>query len=232
MTRIRPSSDGGAEKTTTKLNASQGQVVRASCASCQNPTNHKVVSSVDVKDDYGNGEIISWTTFQIIQCLGCESYSFRKNYKNTEVVEEAFDGSIELAENIEVYPPRATGRPLLRNARDLPPRVGKIYQETHRALCSEMPILATIGIRALVEAVCKEQNAQGRRLEDQIGDLVTQGVLTRREAEVLRRLQVMGNKAAHEVKRHSIEKLGLALDIAEHLLQGVYLFPEEAERLR
>ena len=218
-------------ETSVKFNDSQDEDVRIPCSQCNIQTRHEVVSSVDITDDVNDGEIQAWTHYQIVRCRGCESYSFRRMYACTEDIYITDDGDQILEEKIEIYPARAAGRSKLRNTYHLPSRVRRIYEETYKALCSEMPVLAAVGIRALVETVCKEQNAKGTRLHDQIDNLVKQEVLTGREAEILHKLQFMGNKAAHEVKMHDIQTLNLAFEIAEHLLQGVDIFPEEAARL-
>ena len=41
----------------------------------------------------------------------------------------------------------------------------------------------------------------------------------------------LGDAAAHEVKQHSPSTLGTAFDVAENLLQNVYILPEKASRL-
>ena len=92
------------------------------------------------------------------------------------------------------------------------------------------PVLTGIGLRAIIETVCKDQAATGKSLYDQINSLVEQSVLTKDGAEILHKLRVLGNNAAHEVKPHSNVQLGLAFDVVEHLLQGVYILPYHAKR--
>jgi hypothetical protein len=128
-------------------------------------------------------------------------------------------------EKVELYPSRVAGRHKLRQAYFLPPVVARIYDETHAALCNKQPILAGIGIRALVETVCKEKNASGANLEARIDNLVALGVLTQAGAETLHSMRILGNVAAHEVKPHSEETLNLAMDVVEHLLNDVYILP-------
>lgn len=94
-----------------------------------------------------------------------------------------------------------------------------------------MPVLAGIGLRALVETVCKEREAEGKNLEQRIDNLVAQGVLTLDGAEFLHSLRIMGNQAAHEVKPHPVADLNLAFDVIEHVLTGVYLIPNRAAQL-
>jgi Domain of unknown function (DUF4145) len=169
-------------------------------------------------------------SYQIVRCRGCETISFRSVSSNSEDLDYAYDGELEYLERKEVYPPRLAGRPKLKDDGLLPYDVENIYKETHAALCTNLPILAAVGIRALVEAVCAEEEAKGANLEKRIDSLVASGVLTPSGAQILHGLRFMGNEAAHEIKRHSPSTLGTAFDVAENLLQNVYILPEKASR--
>jgi hypothetical protein len=119
----------------------------------------------------------------------------------------------------------------MRSVRVLPTRIYQIYIETHNALCGDQPILAGIGIRAILDAVCKHKLAAGRSLELQIDDLVTKGLIASDSADFLHRIRYLGNKAAHEVEAHSMQELGAAMDIVEQLLQNVFVLPRLARTL-
>lgn len=77
------------------------------------------------------------------------------------------------------------------------------HDECYKALCSELPVLPTVGLDALVEEACQEDNAQGKTLEKQIHDLVNKQVLGRAGVQ------------------------GAAFDVIENRLQNVYIFPAE-----
>ena len=113
----------------------------------------------------------------------------------------------------------------------LPFPLPNIYKETHAALVNQQPVLAGIGIRALVEAVCNDQAAQGKNLEQKIDGLMNMGLLTKDQAEFLHGLRILGNEAAHEVKPHKEDTLGAAMDVVEHLLKTVYILPVQAKKL-
>ncbi|MBY5938107.1 DUF4145 domain-containing protein [Marinobacter nauticus] len=130
----------------------------------------------------------------------------------------------------ELFPNSEESRIALSDDHLLPENLYRIYSETLGALNSGSPVLTGIGIRAIIETVCQDQRASGRNLNDQINDLVNQGVLTTEGADILHKLRVLGNAAAHEVKPHSSAQLGLAFDVVEHLLQGVYILPYHAKQ--
>ena len=216
-------------ETSTKLNEEQGKEVWVDCSKCDNATKHEVLSSVNLhlKSD----DIQGLESYQIVRCRGCETLSFRLVSSNSEDIDYAENGKIYYLERKEIYPPRIAGRPKLKDDGLLPYEIEKIYEETHAALCMNLRILAAVGIRALVEAVCAEKEAQGSSLEKNIDSLVETRVLTSSGAEILHGLRFMGNAAAHEVKRHSLSTLSTAFDVAENLLQNVYILPEKASRL-
>jgi hypothetical protein len=114
---------------------------------------------------------------------------------------------------------------------EVPFGICSVYRETRAALCSNQPILAGIGIRAIVEAVCNDRGASGRNLEKRIDSLVTMKIVTEDGAKILHSLRFMGNDAAHEVKAHKIEELNIAFGVVEYLLHGVYVMPKQAAKL-
>ena len=130
----------------------------------------------------------------------------------------------------ELFPSRIEGRKGLGDEiHYLPSTVMQIYKETLLALANQAPILAGIGLRALLETVCKEKNATGKNLLEKIDSLVTSRILTPTSASILHKIRTLGNSAAHEVKPHSEKQLGLAMDIIEHLLNDVYILPKQAD---
>ena len=214
-----------------ELNRTQGEEYWLLCPSCSKETLHKVLVSAEIDERFGDEDewFANWDTYQVVQCQGCRAASFRRTHTDSDYI--APDETVVPIAYVELYPKRAAGRRELPNLYLLPKQVSTIYRETLSALSNNLPILAGIGIRALVEAVCKERNAGGNDLSSRIDDLVTQGVLTRDGAEILHSLRLMGNEAAHEVKPHSEHDLNIAFDVIEHLMSGVYILPEVVSRL-
>lgn len=217
-----------------KLNETKDKKLLVSCGECKRKTNHIVLVSADLSgtDEISHDFEIHWSSnHQIIQCQGCDTISFRKVSQNSE---DSFVqiGPDEWEENIyeELYPNRNEGRVPIKDIHLLPTDIERIYAETLKATNGDQPVLSGIGIRALIETTTKERNANGKDLMEKINDLVTQGVLTKDGADILHKLRVLGNKAAHEVKPHSADQLYLAMDVIEHLLQGVYILPHHAKR--
>lgn len=215
------------------LNDTQEQERWLACSECDGQTSHKVLVSANTSESKDpDDEMQEWYQYEIVQCQGCRTISFRKNWQFSEDYHmDEISGTPELDDHEDLYPGRVAGRHKLRGSMFLPLQIIRIYNETHSALCNKLYVLAGVGIRALIEVVCKDNSANGSNLEKQIDNLVTMGVLTKDGAEILHSLRIMGNKAAHEVKPNSEEDLNTAFDVVEHLLQGVYLLPKKAKKL-
>ena len=111
----------------------------------------------------------------------------------------------------------------------MPTNLKRIYDETLNTLNSGQAVLSGIGIRAIVETVCKDKNTTSGNLFGKINELVTLGVLTQDGADILHKLRTLGNDAAHEVKPHTNTQLGLAFDVIDNLIKGVYILPHHAK---
>ena len=214
-----------------EYNKSQNREFRIACSRCHGKTRHKVLISVDVSGEDREWGIWYDEHYQILQCQGCEDIAFRKSHTNSEaaVMDEKGDLIQDVKE--EIYPSRVAGRHKLSHIHFLPSIVCGIYEETHSALCNKQPVLAGIGIRALIETICKDKKADGANLEKKIDGLVGLGVLTGDGAKILHSLRILGNQAAHEVTPQSEDTLGIAFDVVEHLLNGVYVLPKVAQKL-
>jgi hypothetical protein len=220
------------KKMNMELNKKANTNVDVECRECKRKTKHLILASADI----AGSERLSWgyemywgVSNQIVQCQGCATISFRRVSSDSESPPiQVGPEEYEHDELIELFPNPNEGRRALSDSHILPSKVKRVYEETIKSLNNEQPVLCGIGIRALIEAVAKEKQAPSRDLYGKINDLVSQGVLTQEGADILHKLRTLGNDAAHEVKPHSDRQLGLAMDVVDHLLQGVYILPHYA----
>lgn len=203
------------------------------CKECNRETSHQIISSYceHGHEDHGYGNYVDWTVKnQIIQCLGCEDVSFRISSTCSEDYDYDVNGKPYHYETTKYYPSRFEGLKAI-NIYLLPDEVQSIYQETILAIENEQNILAGIGIRALIETICKNQRAEGKDLFQQINSLHEKSIVTKEGVDTLHKLRVLGNKAAHEVQAHNKEQLSLAIQIIEHMLDGTYIIPDKVSRV-
>lgn len=202
--------------------AQQVDIVKVQCMNCGRPTAHRIVAEQHQKG-WDETQEFGWSySYQIIQCRGCEALSFRVVGSDSEDPDESET----------LYPNRTQGRTPIAGYEYFPSKTLRIYQEVLRALDHRAPILAAIGLRALVESICIDQQCVGRTLEKRIDELVGMGWLSRKQADILHTHRFMGNIAAHELQAPKAQELMTALEIAETLLKTMYVLPDMADSIK
>jgi hypothetical protein len=194
---------------------------------CGGNTNHKVIHE-EVKQSEPDADYFWHTSWQIIECLGCGAVSFRQE----TLTEDDFDEYGQGTPLEKLYPPRIAGHKPLEHQSFLPPMLYQIYNETLAAIANSLPLLAGIGLRALIETICNDQKVGGKNLEEKINALATKGILSKEQAKILHTHRFLGNVAAHEAKVAKQEELTDALDIAETMLKTIYVLPELDKSIR
>jgi hypothetical protein len=222
-----------------EFNKAKDQDCKVACSKCKAKVWHKVITSVDEtsKEEgpqhQGNGQAaVEWKlSFQTIQCQGCKSLSFRHVSANSEDFREVEKGKWEVVEHETLFPSRTEGRIPLKDAHIIPDQLRAIYVETIASLNNRQPLLSAIGVRAILETVCRDKKAQGKDLYGKINYLVSDGAMTRDGAEILQMLRSVSTEPPHETVAHSAEELACAMDVIEHILQGSYVLPLNARKI-
>lgn len=212
------------------LNKTQNHEHRIQCLVCAGKTAHVVLVSAEEHGAWDHHQYsVSWgRDHQVIRCLGCETISFRKEYSDEDSYAVDEDGDFQSVSTVNLYPPRLQGLKGLGNDTVfLPAQVQRVYDETLMALTNQAPVLAGIGLRALIESVCKEKIADGKDLWTKIEDLGAKQILTPSAKNILHKIRTLGNDAAHEAKPHTEKQLAMAMNVVEHLLRDVYILPKQ-----
>lgn len=217
---------------TTKPSKEVGKACRVLCDKCKQTTAHSILAAIDYSGESDDGAMQVWGSAQVIQCKGCEDVGFRDAFSCSESMGP--DGLCDFDEHL--YPSRTdhslTEQLYLRDdIYDIPDLVQAIYRETLKAAQHEMPTLAGVGIRAILEAICQERKAIKYSLAEKIDELVGMSVLTADGATILHGIRLLGNDAAHEMKAPTKNQIAAALKVIDHLLLGVYVLPQEASIL-
>jgi hypothetical protein len=241
-----------------EFNKSQGEKFRCYCASCKCETNHEAAQSVDVSGSevirYGPREndlnSVDWSNgYQIIKCLGCDTYSFRHRAWFSEAEEYYGPDDYNDGATVRLYPQRGKDVLAAKDFYNVPKNLRAIYKEVISCFNNEAPILCAAGLRASIEGLCAANGvADGpveikrpdgtvgvRRkdnLEGKISGLSEKGFLTARNAEFLHTHRGLGNDAVHELSRPSDHDLRIAIEIVEHMFDSLYEIPEKAEALK
>jgi hypothetical protein len=213
-----------------------GETICLECPQCKADTKHTVERAMVWSDVYKEEGIQFWSTYQIIRCNGCDTPSFRSIHSNTDDYHEDEFGKEVLDEEERLYPERAKRTLadelyLKEDVYDVPEIIQAIYRETLAAIQHDLPTLAGIGIRAVIEAICLDLKAKEKGLAGKIDELVAKSFMTPSGAEIFHGIRLLGNCAAHETKAPNKKQLAAAMKVIDHLLLGVYVLPKEASIL-
>lgn len=197
-----------------------------SCASCDRDTWHSVLEQY-VESEY---EYRMDTIYQIVQCCGCHTVSFRKVVRDYESAYPIDDNEWDVPEDISCFPSILKGHRELEDIWDLPITVRDVYTQSIQAIKDDSDILAGIGLRATIEAICNDRGITGRTLDKRIDSLAKGGLISQKDTERLHAIRFLGNDAAHEIKKTDTKNLLIALRIIEHLLVNIYILDGEADK--
>lgn len=160
-----------------EINKSTGEKIKVYCNRCKNETNHTVLQSVDPHGseqvDCGDGqtEDFEWiNNYQIIQCQGCETISFRhyswlSGSEQQTGPDEWDDGSV-----VKLYPNRSSKLIPIKDYLNVPHTLRRIYRETIECFNNGILTLCAAGLRAIIEGICADQNIVDGPVEIKLPD--------------------------------------------------------------
>lgn len=235
-------------KVTFTEDSTKDKVVRVLCSSCKNTTKHKILKSIKEQgtEPWDSTHDFHWDTdFEIIQCLGCETVSFRTYSINSE--HDDHEG--RSIPTIRIYPQRSKETLAVKNYMNVPFNLQRIHRETIECYNYGNLTLCGAGVRALVEGICKENGITGgnvnftrddgstgtvrkTNLQGKINGLHENGKLTAQNAEILHEHRFLGNEAVHELSTPSKVDLKLAIEIVENVFDTLYEIPNKGLTLK
>lgn len=240
----------------TESNKTKDQKLKVYCSKCKQITNTLVMQSVDcdgseVVGHYeGHAETIDWANnYQIIQCQGCETITFRHVNWFSEEQQQIGPDEWEDGTTTRLYPKRSDKARDMKEYYNVPNKTRRIYRETVECFNNDALTLCAAGLRAIIEGICADQKitdgpvlvkkADGstqtvRRdnLQGKTAGLGEKGILTQGNTTILHEHRFLGNEAIHELSQPSPDELILAIDIMEHTLDALYELPDKAAELR
>ena len=189
------------------LNAEK--TIRVPCNKCGGQRNHAVLQEHVEEWSEEDGGWWERSRYQVCKCQGCDTVRFREEYTDPTTR----DDYGETTPTIRVYPERRAQRHKDNERLAKLSVVGSIYAETVAAFNADCLILAGGGLRATVEAICKERKIAGKNLEEKIDALVSNQLLAKPQADLLHEERYIGNTALHEVERPSATDVSILLEI-------------------
>ncbi len=205
------------------------------CTACHRETNHSVVfeylRSWEAYDDFDNQTGFEHhERSEILVCMGCETVAFRQvDYDDDEIAEIDPETDLPVVNITSYAPPSSPRRSPLPLWRDELPSSAEalksLLSEVYVAIDAGALTLATTGIRTLIETVMiakvKDQGNFPRNLDA----FEKQGFIARKQVDVVKRTIDAGNASAHRAFTPSQADVKVLLDIAENLIENVFIHP-------
>ena len=226
----------------------QKKIVKAHCNSCLGEKNHKLLYTEEMK---GSDPIIGdfdqelgsmdWSeTYEMIKCLGCDSVSLRQTLwcsedNPGESRVQYFPPTIQrqIPKWIERLAPEDPFSDKKLNKNEAKAKYRRdLLEQIYIALNNDSPLVALMGIRALLESV----------MIDKVGDTVGFGAklhafeqgkfVTPLQRKQLADVLDIGHATIHRHYTPNPQAIELALGLTENILQSIYVHPLTAKGLK
>jgi hypothetical protein len=201
---------------------SEKRIINSYCENCYIESNkHSVIAQKDIHGD--SDEYHYMIKYMILECNGCGRISFRDEFIDFENAYPNENGDWQPEITIKTYPKKEFAKNSIEYSFVLPEKIRTVYNEAINAFNANCLLLTGVAFRAVIEAVCLENNITGRDLASKIDNLVKKKFITEKEAQRMHSIRFLGNDSVHEMSVPSKEKLLLVLSIVEHLLNNLYI---------
>jgi hypothetical protein len=230
---------------------SENQVVMCFCNKCSKKINHYILKSIriDWSDSSDGYPTEAHNDFQIIQCVGCNTHSFRIDEYFSELAEYFPDGSGSDGTSEKLYPESTQYSHALKAFEHLPYNLKNVYEEAVTSFNHHQYILCSVGIRSILDGICIERKIEkgmieyigkdgvakkeySNKLDGKINGLKEFEIITRSQMQALHELRFLGNKAIHELEIPARSDLETAFEIIEHILMDIYELPAKSDKLK
>lgn len=202
---------------------------RSNCRRCARITNHEILFETSHKSEFiYYNELHTW---QVLKCKGCDTVGFRHKFEDYDTVTKLPSGNTKHQTTFKRYPHAIAGHRELSHQHAVPAVIRTVYKESLSAYAMEANILAGIGLRATIEAVCNHLEVTGSSLERRIDALAKGGHISTNDKRRLHAIRFLGNDAAHEIREPKPRDLEVALEIVEHLINSVFILESRARNL-
>jgi hypothetical protein len=197
------------------------------CNRCSGKKRHEVLYhkkiewSEELSDDFG---IAGSDTYDLLQCLGCESVQFRhKKWFSEDYDPET--GQPEIT--IRQYPP-----PTFRTSpkwltdlliSDIDESIQGFILEIYIALQNDAPRLAVLGIRALLETIMIDKIGDKGTFVANVAAFEEEGFISKKQKEVIKPILEAGHAAMHRGYKPNKNEVVRLMDVTESIIETIYM---------
>ena len=192
---------------------------KAHCNECAGDRNHEILHVEKSSWHDEESPVSGGDKYELLRCLGCESVKI----KHTNWFSE-YDGV-----TVRYYPPAIFRRQpawfgeLWMELQAEDSFVETLLKEIYAALQNNLPSLAAMGVRALLEKVMISKTGDKGTFRENLSAFEKLGFVSRVQRERLEAILEVGHAAIHRLFVPTTAEVVTLVDIAEHIVESVYL---------
>lgn len=222
-----------------KISEYPDELYECYCNKCRNNTEHRIIVEAQKTEDIDDeGCIYLVNIYRILECAGCHYISFMEENifsEDDELYDPAYGKKFRKC-CLYPIPEEGVFNESCRSRLEyvLPNGIKQIYEETLEAVKNKLFIVAGIGLRTILDTVCREQKIGDVRsnLARRLEVMREQQLISDAEYSVLIEIKNIGNKSVHEGRSLQPHEVSEALIAVEHILDKLYLLPMINSELR
>jgi hypothetical protein len=201
---------------------------KAHCNDCSGSRNHDVLHSERTSWRDDEQGISGGDTYDTLKCCGCELVKLRHTSWFSEDDEPT----------VLYFPPSISRRrpdwfaDLLDELKEGEEFVENLLEEVYVAVQNDLPRLATMGVRALLERIMISKADDQGTFAKNIAKFEALGHVSKLQRERLETILEAGHAAIHRAYTPRVKDVVTLLDITEHIVQSVYLHERKVADLK
>jgi hypothetical protein len=197
---------------------------KAHCNKCLGDRNHEILFTETTYWSHGESDPSGSNKYEMLKCQGCDSITLRHTSEWSEDPEPS----------VYYYPPAIFRRQphwlydLLGTEGAL---VRKLLNEIYGGLQNDMKMIATMGVRALMEHVMINSVGDQGTFAKNLTEFAKKGFISDKQRDILTVVLEIGHATMHRAYEPSDKDLTTCIDIAETVIQSIYVHPGKAAEL-
>lgn len=197
---------------------------KAHCNNCDGETNHEVLFTTTTNWDHEEYGIFGNDKYEVLKCRGCD----RVILKHTSVFSE------DPEPTVLYYPPSALKKKphwISDMSGHNVSIVKNLLNEVYVGMQNDTRMIATMGVRALLEYVMIDTVSDCGTFAGNLAAFAQQGYISVKQRDILDAVLEAGHATIHRAYEPTDEDLSTCIDIAESVLQTIYVHPDKAAEL-
>lgn len=207
----------------------QSDRVKVHCNRCLHQTNHDVITVVrqsEVDEANGHEYLAEVREYELLRCCGCENITLRLStqYSSGDPETEYFPPPVSRR-----LPSWLHGIAALFNEELT--EIAALLREVYSALYAGNNRLVMMGTRAVIDLAITIKLGDCGNFKQKLDQARDKGYISSRQHDVLSTAIDAGSAAVHRSYLPELEDLYMALDIAENLVQALFVLEGNASAL-